>query len=192
MTSVDSTSPLCRTVDALRLSKAESPDLYGYLLGGVVEEETAIAAEAEGVPKEFLNFCRVLDGVDCSTSMRLFNLKEAEELQGFCEPVADCLLPLSPEKLYCIGFINDTPVYLDRASGGVLATPEREGEWVESEYLEQLADGLESFFLEQVASSHYVLLAHIDDDMVVFDDWLKLLQRSGLADTTIGVPDEDG
>jgi hypothetical protein len=167
-------------VDDLRSANAESPDLFCFL-GGVIEEETALAAETDGVPREFLDFCRVLDGANCSTSMELFGLGEAEEHQFYCQPVVDSLLPLSPETLYCIGTINDTPVYLDRAGGGVLATPERQGEWPEAERLEQLADSLETFFLEQVATPEYVRLARVDDEMVEFDDWLKLLQRAGLS-----------
>jgi hypothetical protein len=180
MTSTDAASAFCRTVDALRLTLAESPDLFCFL-GGKIDERFASAAEARGVPQLFLDFCRVLDGVSCSTAFQLFGVEDAEEHQGFCEPVVGSLLPLSPEKLYCIGFVNDTPVYLDRVGGGVLATPEREGEWVEAERLEQLAHSLETFFLEQVATSEYARLARVDDEMLEFDDWPKLLRRAGLV-----------
>ncbi|EST36856.1 hypothetical protein N566_16055 [Streptomycetaceae bacterium MP113-05] len=167
-------------MDALRLALVGSPDLFCFF-GGTLEEGTAITAEADGVPRGFVDFCRVLDGVSCSTSLQLFGLEQAQNHQSFCQPVVGSLLPLSPEKLYCIGMINDTPVYLDRADGGVLATPERQGEWAEADSLEQLADGLEAFFLEQVATSEYVLLARIDDEMSKFDDWPKLLRRAGLT-----------
>lgn len=181
MISTDPASAFCRTVGTLRLTLAESPDVFCFL-GGTVDERVASAAEARGVPRLFLDFCRVLDGVSCSTALQLFGLEDAEEHQGFCEPVVGSLLPLSPKKLYCIGFINDTLVYLDRVGGGVFATPEREGEWVEAERLERLADSLDTFFLEQVATSEYARLARVDDEMLEFDDWPKLLRRAGLAD----------
>jgi hypothetical protein len=190
MTSTDPTSPLYRVVDTLRLTSVGSPDLLCFL-GGTVDERIAAVAETREVPREFLDFCGVLDGASCSTSLQLFGLEEAVEHQGFCGPLVDGLLPLSPEKLYCIGMINDTPIYLDRSGGGVLATPERGGEWVESERLEKLASSLEAFFLEQVTSEEYVRLACIDDEMAEFDDWLKLLRRAGLVGPTVGAPDDE-
>ncbi|MFF5255379.1 hypothetical protein ACFY4K_25510 [Streptomyces leeuwenhoekii] len=182
MTSASSGSRLRLTVEALRSAQAESPDLYRYLLGGAIDDETAAAAEADGVPREFLAFCRVLDGADCGPSVQLFGLEEAEEHQYYCEPVDGSPLPLSPEKLFCIGMIHGTPVFLDRMGGGVLGIPVEHREWFEAERFEQLAQGLEAFFLERLATSEYARLALVDDEMVEHDDWLKLLRRAGLAD----------
>lgn len=50
-------SRLQATVDALRSALAQSTNLFSFLLGGTVDEQTAAA---EGVPQEFLDFCRVL------------------------------------------------------------------------------------------------------------------------------------
>ncbi|MFE9441165.1 hypothetical protein ACFYO2_19625 [Streptomyces sp. NPDC006602] len=174
-------SRLITTVDALRTALAESTDLLRFTLGGTVDEETAADAEADGVPREFLNFCRVLDGASCGPSVQLFGLEEAEEHQFYCGPVVDSPLPLSPEKLFCVGMINEAPVFLDRAGGGVLGAPEEGGDWVDAERFEQLAPGLEAFFLERLAIPEYARLAGIDDELVEYDDWLKLLRRAGLA-----------
>ena len=51
-------SRLIATVDALRTALAESPDVLSFTLGVTIDEETAAAAEADGVPREFLDFCR--------------------------------------------------------------------------------------------------------------------------------------
>lgn len=178
----DTPSRLITTVDALRLALAESPDLLGFTLGGTIDEETAAAAEADGVPREFLDFCRVLDGVGCGPSVQLFRLREAEEHQFYCEPVVDSPLPLSPEKLYCVGMVQEAPVFLDRA-GGVLGAPEEGADWVDAERLDQLAPSVEAFFLERlVVPAEYQRLALIDDELLEYDDWLKLLRRAGLAD----------
>jgi hypothetical protein len=37
------------------------------------------AAEADGMPREFVDFCRVLDGASCGPNVQLFGLEEAEE-----------------------------------------------------------------------------------------------------------------
>ena len=105
MSDVSPRTRLHGVVDALRSALAESPDLLSFLLGGTIDEETAAAAEADGVPREFLDFCRVLDGASCGPSVQLFGLAEAEEHQFYCGPVVDSPLPLSPEKLFCVGMI---------------------------------------------------------------------------------------
>lgn len=174
-------SRLQTTVDALRSALAQSTDLFSFLLGGTVDEQTAAAAAADGVPREFLDFCRVLDGASCNPSVQLFGLAEAGEHQFYCEPVVDSPLPLSPEKLFCIGMIHDTPVYLDRAGGGVLGIPMRHWEWVDAERFELLAQRLEEFFLDRLATPEFARLALVDDELVEYDDWLKLLRRAGLA-----------
>ncbi|MEU6356784.1 hypothetical protein ABZ896_47050 [Streptomyces sp. NPDC047072] len=176
-------SRLVATVDALRLALAESPDLLGFTLGGTIDEETAAAAEADGVPRSFLDFCRVLDGVGCGPSVQLFSLREAAEHQFYCEPVVDSPLPLSPEKLYCVGMIQEAPVFLDRAGGEVLGAYEEGPDWPDAERFERLAPGLEAFFLERLVSAgEYQRLALVDDELLEYDDWLKLLRRAGLAD----------
>jgi hypothetical protein len=176
-------SRLIATVDALRTALAESPDVLSFTLGGTIDEETAAAAEAEGVPREFLDFCRVLDGASCGPSVQLFGLAEAEEHQFFCAPVVDSPLPLSPEKLFCVGMTNEAPVFLDRAGGGVLGTPDAGADWPDAERFDQLAPSVEAFFLERLADpAEYQRLALVDDELVEYDDWLKLLRRAGLAD----------
>lgn len=174
-------SRLIATVDALRTALAESTDLLRFTLGGTVDEETAAAAEADGVPREFLDFCRVLDGASCGPSVQLFGLEEAEEHQFYCGPVVGSPLDLSPEKLFCVGLIGDTPVFLDRAGRGVLGIPDEHWEWADAERFDRLAPGLEAFFLERLAAPEYARLARIDDELVEHDDWLKLLRRAGLA-----------
>lgn len=182
MTSVSPGSPrLTATVDALRTALAESSDLLRSTLGGSIGEETAAAAEADGVPREFLDFCRVLDGASCGPSMQLFGLAEAEEHQFYCGPVVDSPLDLSPQKLFCIGLNNETPIFLDRSGGGVLGIPDEHREWVDAERFQPLAPGLEAFFLERLATPKYARFASIDDELVEYDDWLKLLRRAGLA-----------
>ncbi|MDT0486754.1 MULTISPECIES: hypothetical protein [Streptomyces] len=176
-------SRLIATVDALRLALAESSDLLGFTLGGTIDEETAAAAEADGVPRRFLDFCRLLNGVGCGPSVQLFSLREAEEHQFYCEPVVDSPLPLSPEKLYCVGMIQEAPVFLDRAGGEVLGAPEEGADWPDAERFDQLAPSVEEFFLERLATfDEYKRLALVDDELVEYDDWLKLLRRAGLAD----------
>jgi hypothetical protein len=182
MTSASSGSTrLIATVDALRTALAESTDLFRFTLGGAIDEETAAAAEADGVPREFLDFCRVLDGASCGPSVQLFGLEEAEEHQFYCGPVVDSPLELSPENLFCVGLIGDTPVFLDRAGGGVLGIPDEHREWVDAERFEPLAPGLEAYFLERLATPEYARLASIDDELAEYDDWLKLLRRAGLV-----------
>lgn len=179
-----STGParLTEVVDALRTALAESPDVLSFTLGGTIDEETASAAEIDGVPREFLDFCRVLDGASCGPNVQLFGLEDAEEHQFYCGPVVDSPLELSPEKLFCIGLIGDTPVFLDRAGGGVLGIPDEHWEWVDAERFEPLAPSVEAFFLERlVAPAEYARLASVDDELVEYDDWLKLLRRAGLA-----------
>ncbi|MDH6519308.1 hypothetical protein M2164_005786 [Streptomyces sp. SAI-208] len=175
-------SRLTDTVDALRTALAQSPDVLSFTLGGTIDEETAAAAEADGVPREFLDFCRVLDGASCGPNVQLFGLAEAEEHQFYCGPVADSPLPLSPEKLFCVGMVNEAPLFLDRAGGGVLGAPAAGPDWVDAERFEQLAPGVEAFFLDRLATAEYARLAEIDDELLEYDDWLKLLRRAGLTD----------
>ena len=170
------------TVDALRSALAESPEIPRFTLGGTIDEQTAAAAETEGAPREFLDFCRVLDGANCNPSLQLFGLKEAMEHQFYCTPVVDSPLDLSPTKLFCMGMNNTTPIFLDRAGGGVLGIPDEHWEWVDAEHFEQLAPTVEEFFLERLASPHYVRFAKIDDALLDHDDWLRLLRRAGLTD----------
>lgn len=174
-------SRLTEAVDALRWALAESPDVFRFTLGGTIDEATAAAAEADGVPREFLDFCRVLDGASCGPNVQLFGLEEAEEHQFYCGPVVDSPLELSPEKLFCVGMLGDTPVFLDRADGGVLGIPDEHREWVDAERFEHLAPGLEAFFLERLATAEYARLAGIDDESVEYDDWSTLLRRAGLT-----------
>ncbi|MCL8016166.1 hypothetical protein [Streptomyces sp. AS02] len=183
MTSASPGSPrLIEAVDALRTALAESPDVLSFTLGGTIDEATAAEAEADGVPREFLDFCRVLDGVSCGPNVQLFGLEEAEEHQFYCGPVVDSPLELSPAKLFCIGLIGDTPVFLDRAGGGVLGIPDEHGEWVDAERFEPLAPSVEAYFLERlVTPAEYARLESIDDELWEYNDWLKLLRRAGLT-----------
>jgi hypothetical protein len=94
MDSASSTpSRLITTVDALRMALVESTDALQATLGWTIDEGTAAAAEADGVPREFLDFCRVLDGASCGPSVELFGLEEAEKHQFYCGPVASGRLP---------------------------------------------------------------------------------------------------
>ncbi|WP_177000863.1 hypothetical protein [Streptomyces sp. cf386] len=96
--------------------------------------------------------------------------------------MVDSPLELSPEKLFCIGLIGDTAVFLDRAGGGVLGIPDEHWEWVDAERFESLAPGLEAFFLERLAApAEYARLARVDNELAEFEDWLKLLRRARLA-----------
>ncbi|MEV6169022.1 hypothetical protein AB0L99_12445 [Streptomyces sp. NPDC051954] len=175
-------SRLIATVDALRSALAESTDLLRFTLGGTIDEETAADAEADGVPREFLDFCRVLDGASCGPSVQLFGLEEAEEHQFYCGPVVDSPLRFSPDKLYCVGMLHEAPVFLDRAGGGVLGAPEQGADWVDAERFERLAQGLEEFFLERLATpAEYARLVQVDDETAEYEDWLKLLRRAALA-----------
>jgi hypothetical protein len=169
------------TVDALRAANERSTDFFLPMLGGTIDEQTAAAAETDGAPREFLDFCRVLDGASCNPSLQLFGLKEAMEHQFYCTPVVDSPLDLSPAKLFCIGMNDITPIYLDRASGSVLGIPDEHWEWVDAEHFDELAPTLEEFFLERLASPRYVQFAKIDDALLDYDDWLKLLRRASLA-----------
>ncbi|MGP3775622.1 hypothetical protein ACTWJ8_32865 [Streptomyces sp. SDT5-1] len=175
-------SRLNATVDLLRTALAQSTDVLQFTLGGSIDEETAAVAQADGVPRDFVDFCRVLDGVSCGPNMQLFGLEEAEEHQFYCGPVADSPLELSPEKLFCVGLLNDVPLFLDRADGSVLGVSSEHSEWVDAERFEPLAPGLEDFFLDRLAGPEYVRFASIDDELVEYDDWMKLLRRAGLAD----------
>jgi hypothetical protein len=114
--------------------------------------------------------------------VQLFGLEEAEEHQFYCEPVAGSPLPLSPEKLYCVGMVHEAPVFLDRAGGGVLGAPQAGPDWVDAERFDELAPGVTAFFLDRLATyDAYRRLAEVDDELVEYDDWLKLLRRAGLA-----------
>ncbi|WP_258395212.1 MULTISPECIES: hypothetical protein [unclassified Streptomyces] len=169
-------------VAALRTAMAQSPDLLASTLVGTIDEETAVSAETGGVPREFLDFCRVLDGVSCNPSLELFGLEDAMGLQFYCGPVVDSLPGLSPEKLFCIGTIDQAAIFLDRAGGGVLGVPEAGADWIDAERFEQLGSSVEAFFLERLAvPAEYVRLAAIDDEFMEYDDWLKLLRRAGLG-----------
>ncbi|NEB02473.1 hypothetical protein G3I78_25910 [Streptomyces sp. SID13726] len=169
-------------MDDLRTALAESPDVLSFTLGGTVDEETAADAEADGVPREYLDFCRVLDGASCGPSVQIFGLDEADEHQFYCEPVPDSPLPLSPEKLYCVGMIQEAPLFVDRASGDLLGAVEEGPDWPDAERFERLAPGVATFFLERlVTPAEYARLALIDDESLEHDDWLKLLRRAGLA-----------
>lgn len=184
MTSVSpGSSRLITTVDALRTALAESPDVPSFTLGETIDEETTAEAEADGVPREFLDFCRVLDGASCGPSVQLFGLAEAEEHQFYCEPVVDAPPELSPKKLFCIGLVNQAAVFLDRTDGRVLGALEHGPDWIDAEHLEQVAPDLEAYFLERLATfDEYVRLVLVDDELLEYDDWLKLLRRAGLAD----------
>ncbi|MEV0375710.1 hypothetical protein AB0I10_39220 [Streptomyces sp. NPDC050636] len=74
-----------------------------------------------------------------------------------------------------------TPVYLDRAGDSALDIPDEHREWFEAERFERLAQGLEAFFLERLATAAYARIALVDDEMVEYDDWLRLLRQAGLT-----------
>ncbi|WP_078841682.1 hypothetical protein [Streptomyces acidiscabies] len=175
------TSRLHTTVDALRTALADSPDLLSFTLGGTIDGPTATAALAEGVPGAFVDFCRVLDGASCGPSVQLFGLAEARSHQFYCTPIVDSPLNLSPEKLYCIGVLHDTPIHLDRATGTVLGIPDEHWEWPDAERFDELASGVTEFFLERLAVPGYQQLALVDDELAEYDGWLTLLRRAGIV-----------
>lgn len=74
-------APSDRHGACLRAALAESTDLSPFMLGGTIDPEASDAAEADGAPREFLDFCRVLDGLSCGPSVQFFGLEEAEEHQ---------------------------------------------------------------------------------------------------------------
>ncbi|MFM9448702.1 hypothetical protein [Streptomyces acidiscabies] len=175
------TSRLHTTVDALRAALADSPDLFSATLGGTIDEATAAAARTEGVPGEFVDFCRVLDGASCGPSVQLFGLAEAQAHQFYCTPIVDSPLALSPQNLYCIGLILETPVYLDRPTGTVLGIPTEHREWPDAERFDQLAPGVPEFFLNRLAVPAYRQLALVDEELTEYDNWLTLLSRAGIG-----------
>ena len=174
---------LIATVDALRTALAESPDVLSFTLGGTIDEETAAAAEADGVPREFLDFCRVLDGASCGPSVQLFGLEEAEEHQFYCEPVVDSPLPLSPGEAL---LRRDDPggPGLPRPCGRRRPrSPGRRPRLGRRGALRASSrPGSTTFFLDRLAApAEYTRLALIDDELLEYDDWLKLLRRAGLT-----------
>ncbi|MER6424220.1 hypothetical protein [Streptomyces sp. NPDC001137] len=70
---------------------------------------------------------------------------------------------------------------VDRADATRVVDGHALGYRLAAERFEQLALTLETFFLERLATSEYARLALVDDDLVVYDVWLKLLRQASLA-----------
>ncbi|MGE7438016.1 hypothetical protein [Kitasatospora sp. NPDC001175] len=84
-------------------------------------------------------------------------------------------------RFFCFGQACQNPLLVDVTDGSVWRVPDDGVVWYTGCRLERIADSVEEFFMDWVASPKYQDLAGLDPDELESSDWYRLLRLSGLA-----------
>ncbi|MEU9381345.1 hypothetical protein AB0D38_10240 [Streptomyces sp. NPDC048279] len=126
------------------------------------------------VPAAYADFLSRADG-GIFGSVVLFEAKVVVDSQFYADPREGTPVQLNREEWFCIGKINEDPVFLRRSTGEIWGFPDTGVIWWQSEVFEKFADELNDFLLDKAFGSGYQNIAGDDPD----DSWLTALRQLG-------------
>ncbi|GAB2882307.1 hypothetical protein GCM10027074_58370 [Streptomyces deserti] len=93
--------------------------------------------------------------------------------QFYAEPGEGTPVQLNRQDWFCIGKIDEDPVFLHRPTGEIWGFPDTGVIWWQSEIFEKFADDLNTFLLDSAFGSGYQEISGDDPD----DAWLTVLRQ---------------
>ncbi|MHC5259984.1 hypothetical protein ACYSUO_19065 [Streptomyces sp. UC4497] len=132
------------------------------------------------IPPSYMKFLQLADGMYCGTAVTLFDAARSTSQQFYTEPIEDCPLPITAERHFCIGLINENPIFLDRRDGGIWYPPDTTTLWWMNEGIKKLSDGVFDFLNEWIISTRYASLAELTHEDFDQDEWVTLLKEVGI------------
>ncbi|MFJ3926373.1 hypothetical protein [Streptomyces sp. NPDC090022] len=107
----------------------------------------------------------------------LFDAKSAPLSQFYAETPPGAPVPLGQDEWYCIGKVNEDPLFMRRADQSVWGFPDRGVVWSQSPDFEQWSKDLDGFLLEYVFGPGYARITGADDT----DPWSQVRRELGRA-----------
>ncbi|MFE7170777.1 hypothetical protein [Streptomyces sp. NPDC057616] len=124
------------------------------------------------IPADYVDFLIRADG-GIFGSVVLFEAKVVVDSQFYADPREGTPVQLNRTQWFCIGKINEDPIFLHRATDEVWGFPDTGVIWWQSEAFEKFTDDLNGFLLEKVFGGGYREIAGEDPD----DSWLTVLRQ---------------
>ncbi|KPI15695.1 hypothetical protein OK074_2140 [Actinobacteria bacterium OK074] len=127
---------------------------------------------APDVPADYADFLRVANG-GIFGRVVVFDAKVSVDSQFYADPMEGTPVQLNRDDWYCLGKINEDPVFLHRTTAEVWGFPDTGVTWWQSDVFEKFNDDFDDFLLDKAFGSGYRDISGDDPD----DSWLTILRR---------------
>lgn len=124
------------------------------------------------IPEDYAEYLRHANG-GIFGRVVLFDSKVVVDSQFYADTMDEAPVELGREKWFCIGKVNDDPIFLDRSSGNIWGFPDTGVVWWQSETFEMFSRDLNSFLMHYVFGAGYAEITGATPD----DTWLEVLNR---------------
>ncbi|MGW7273164.1 hypothetical protein ACWGH5_21880 [Streptomyces sp. NPDC054864] len=124
------------------------------------------------IPDDYAEYLRQANG-GIFGRVVLFDAKVVVDSQFYADTMDEAPVQLGREKWFCIGKVNDDPIFIDRRSGNIWGFPDTGVIWWQSETFEMFSRDLDGFLRHYAFGAGYAELTGATSD----DTWLEVLAR---------------
>ncbi|MCX4743790.1 hypothetical protein [Streptomyces antibioticus] len=138
-----------------------------------VSEGTRIPTGMQA-PAEYLELLEIANG-GIFGRIVIFDAKAVKKMQFHADDIEGSPVRLGRDGWFCLGKVNDDPIFVDRNNGSVWGFPERGVVWWQSDTFECWAGSVGDFILRYIFGPGYRSVCNAPED----DQWWRLLRRIG-------------
>jgi hypothetical protein len=128
-------------------------------------------------PSEYLELLGIANG-GIFGRVVIFDVKTVSKMQFYADEIEGAPVLLGRENWFCLGKVNDDPVFVKRADGSVWGFPDRGVIWWQSDVFECWGESISEFILNSALGEGYRQVASAPED----DQWWRLLRHIGRAE----------
>lgn len=128
-------------------------------------------------PSEYLELLGIVNG-GIFGRVVIFDAKTVAKMQFYADETEGAPVHLGRDNWFCLGKVNDDPVFVNRADGSVWGFPDRGVIWWQSDVFECWAESVGDFILNSALGGGYRHVTGALED----DQWWRLLRRIGRAE----------
>jgi hypothetical protein len=138
-----------------------------------VPEGVRVPAGTEG-PTEYLELLEIANG-GIFGRVVVFDAKTVAKMQFYADDTEGAPVRLGRDNWFCLGKVNDDPVFVNRKDGSVWGFPDRGVIWWQSDAFERWAGSVGDFILEYALGPAYRYASSAPEE----DQWWRLLRHIG-------------
>ncbi|WP_328777943.1 hypothetical protein OHT68_00435 [Streptomyces canus] len=128
-------------------------------------------------PSEYLELLGIANG-GIFGRVVIFDAKTVTNMQFYADETEGAPVRLGCDNWFCLGKVNDDPVFVNRADGSAWGFPDRGVIWWQSDVFECWAEGVGDFILNFALGRGYRRVTGASEG----DQWWRLLRHIGRAE----------